>query len=95
MRVVKGLFLFGAAVNLARSRSFPITGLMTGIDTNTGAVPIRRNINDLEAEGGPTWYDTLKISGRLDLSSVIGTFSFLLFQSCRTSLPQKTFHIME
>lgn len=95
MRVAKGLFLFGTAANLARSRIIPVTGLMTGIDSQTGAVPVRRNINDLEAEGGPTWYANLQVSGRLHLSSVIGTFSFLLFQHSRISLPQKIIHIME
>lgn len=57
MLVARVLFMVAAAAGLARSNlPIPITGLTTGINPETGELPIRRNINDLEAEGGPTWY---------------------------------------
>ena len=27
-----------------------------GVDANSGQRPMRRNINDMHAEGGPAWY---------------------------------------
>ena len=56
MLFIQGLFLFGVSANLVKSKSIPITGLTSGINAERGAAPIRRNINELEAQGGPTWY---------------------------------------
>lgn len=58
MLAVKGLFTIVALVSLVRSKIIPVTGRTTGIDEETGAPPARHNINQLEAEGGPTWCGT-------------------------------------
>jgi hypothetical protein len=34
---------------------FPVVGVKTGIDVNTGQAPARLNINRLWARGGPQW----------------------------------------
>jgi tyrosinase len=34
---------------------YPITGVQTGTNVETGEVPSRKNINDLYAQGGPQW----------------------------------------
>ncbi|RYP93356.1 hypothetical protein DL770_000545 [Monosporascus sp. CRB-9-2] len=44
-----------ASASVVKSNSIPIIGLTTGIDKEAGARPARRNINELEAEAGPTW----------------------------------------
>ncbi|KKF92427.1 Polyphenol oxidase 1 [Ceratocystis platani] len=38
---------------IAQASLIPVTGRTTGIDPNTNAVPMRRNINDLYNENGP------------------------------------------
>lgn len=41
----------------AQTAPVPVVGMTSGINPATGAVPSRMNINILEKEGGPMWYD--------------------------------------
>ncbi|KAK3401603.1 hypothetical protein B0T20DRAFT_118549 [Sordaria brevicollis] len=44
-----------AAAQQTQTTPIPVVGVKTGVDTNTGQRPTRRNINDLYARGGPQW----------------------------------------
>ncbi|KAJ4403730.1 hypothetical protein N0V85_005028, partial [Neurospora sp. IMI 360204] len=44
-----------ASLAAAQTTPIPVVGVKTGVDPNTGQRPIRRNINDLYARGGPQW----------------------------------------
>lgn len=44
-----------ASLAAAQTTPIPVVGVKTGVDSNTGQRPIRRNINDLYARGGPQW----------------------------------------
>ncbi|ORY62692.1 uncharacterized protein BCR38DRAFT_346826 [Pseudomassariella vexata] len=58
MYILKCLyFVLSVLPGLARCQGqpFPVTGLITGIDNETGERPMRWNINDLHAANGPQW----------------------------------------
>ncbi|KAL0467683.1 hypothetical protein QR685DRAFT_366309 [Neurospora intermedia] len=44
-----------ASLAAAQTTPIPVVGVKTGVDSKTGQRPIRRNINDLYARGGPQW----------------------------------------
>lgn len=44
-----------APLAAAQTTPIPVIGVKTGVDSSTGQRPIRRNINDLYARGGPQW----------------------------------------
>lgn len=55
MLAVRGLFLFVAFIDLVKTQHIPVIGVQTGF--RKGDIPpVRRNINQLESEGGPAWY---------------------------------------
>lgn len=39
---------------VVEAKAFPVTGVV--VDPRAGGVPLRQNINDLQAAGGPQWY---------------------------------------
>ncbi|KAH7635211.1 hypothetical protein B0T09DRAFT_253998 [Sordaria sp. MPI-SDFR-AT-0083] len=53
------LLLINSFILLAAAQTqttpIPVIGVTTGVDANTGQRPIRRNVNDLYARGGPQW----------------------------------------
>ncbi|KAI0483901.1 Di-copper centre-containing protein [Xylaria cf. heliscus] len=72
----------------AQTGPVAVVGMTTGIDQATGKLPLRMNINTLEQDGGPMWYNALLRSpgsAVKTLTQNIGIFSFSVSTRYRTN----------
>ncbi|GJD00834.1 tyrosinase 2 [Colletotrichum higginsianum] len=59
MTALQFILVFGvlSAVQwFAAAQEIPVAGVRSGVNTRTGEMPIRRNINSVFDERGPQWY---------------------------------------
>jgi len=83
--------ILGSAIGVV-AQSEPVIGVQSGINRATGEVPVRKNINDLAAEGsGPCsqqtaqWYlGTISRSGRTGYWYAAGTCTYRPCGLCKT-----------
>lgn len=62
VRVTVLLTSWSSTVRAAAAKHHAVTGVY--VDPRSGSVPLRQNVNDLEAAAGPQWFVTVVLTRR-------------------------------